>query len=493
MRNREEFAVLLAVSPCRLRRDGKVVSPVLAPGDCRIVDGGGDTLMLEIPGLLPPVRPVQMDTATSDQVFLGCARDGLVLELLPDEAHCPPGAMGLAQQRSFYNCRLRRLLQRRLAAPSRLELLASTRDPLLRFSSRFGRLIIRHAAGLSSGMALYPFQGVEAAAAFLSAALVWFAHCRGCRRPFDQDLFLLFHADLFLHVLGRLELLNRQLVRPRILRYDLDAGELEEIDPAVVRDRTSLPVSFDFFQPRPLHVNPLAREVVERFYPHLQHEKTPHSFDLVTCRGLPLMHIFGPRPADVFIGWTAPLGAWRDWTPQRLGGWIEDVIRTRRDPSPAPLRDIFRLFPERWMEYLLLQNIQRLEPDFQPNWTYRQVPVYRGTGRSVMDVLSLTADNRLAVIEIKAADHDALLFQALDYWERVREGLQNGAFQRSGYFSGVRLRPDPPWLILVTPLFRFHRNLRVLAGFLDRSIPIRMAEWNIRWRREWRVIRRTRI
>ena len=77
------------------------------------------------------------------------------------------------------------------------------------------------------------------------------------------DLLLLFPADACLHALGRLELLDGRRVRPRLLRYDLDAGELEELDPADLRRRLALPVSFEFAAERPLHDNPAVRRLLE--------------------------------------------------------------------------------------------------------------------------------------------------------------------------------------------------------------------------------------
>ena len=79
---------------------------------------------------------------------------------------------------------------------------------------------------------------------------------------------------------------------------------------------------------------------------------------------------------------------------------------------------------------------------------YTQVPAFAAGDRGMLDLLGVTDDGRLAVIELKADEDLHLALQGLDYWVRVRwHHLQNpdqvsglGEFQRHGYFGGVRLR-----------------------------------------------------
>ena len=81
----------------------------------------------------------------------------------------------------------------------------------------------------------------------------------------------------------------------------------------------------------------------------------------------------------------------------------------------------------------------------------------------MLDLLGVTEDGRLAVIELKADEDLHLALQGLDYWVRVRwHHLQNpdnatglGEFQRHGYFGGLRLSAEPPRLYLVAPALEF--------------------------------------
>lgn len=489
--DRKMLETLFSLCAVRVRRRGGAPGPELPPGACAGLEEVDGRLQVRISGWDGPLTVLSADLGRSEGCRLLGPAGVVEVEFLTDRQACPPGDLGLAQQRRFYDLRLGALLRKRLPPGCRLELAGSGRDTRQRFSGRFCRLAVRTGDAWLAGMALYPFQGAESVAGFLGAALVWFGHCRDTRRRFGGDLLLLFPGDACLHALGRLELLDARRVRPRLLRYDLDAGELEELDPADLRRRLALPVSFEFAAERPLHDNPVVRRLLERFPADLAHEKTPHSFDWLACRGLPLVHVHGPREEDLRLGWEAPLAPWPDWGWDRAVAWLAEACRLRADPPPQPLHEAYRRCPERWMEHLLLQDIRRLDPGLRPEWTYRQVPAYRGTGRAIMDVLSVGPGGRLAVIELKAGEQDALLFQALDYWERVWDGLRTGAFQRSGYFAGLDLRPEPPALVLVTPLFRSHRHLARLASYLQPEIPVTLVEWNLQWRRGWRPVRRT--
>jgi hypothetical protein len=472
---------LAALLPGRLERDGRALSPDFPAGACRCAADG-----------TAPLRVLGFGPDGPERVLLA-GEPGLALRFLSDAPGAPPEGLGPDGCRRFYDARLQALLRRRPLPGLALESVASGPDARQRFPGLFARLVFRRPGGFSAGLALYPFQGAAAGSAFLSAALLWLQHCGATRRRFDPTLVLLLHGDAALHLLGRLELLDPARVAPRLFRYDLAADAIEAVDPAEIRRRCRLPVSFEFAPARPCHDNPLVRELVTAFPGDLRHEKTPFAFDLVSCRGLPLVQVAGSRPADLLVGWAPPLQPWPDLGTARVHALAAQVARLRADPPPVPGHAAYRLFPERWLERLVLDGIGALDPGFQPAWTYRQVPTYRGTGRSIMDVLTVDGANRLAVVEIKAAECGTLLFQALDYWERVADGLRSGAFPRCGYFAGVPLSPEPPALVLVTPLFRCHRQQLALAACLRPGIDIRLLECNLGWRRGLRIVRRTAL
>ncbi len=77
---------------------------------------------------------------------------------------------------------------------------------------------------------------------------------------------------------------------------------------------------------------------------------------------------------------------------------------------------------------------ERLEPDC----LYSQVPAFSASDRAMIDVLDVTREGRLAVVELKADEDIHLPLQGLDYWSRVAWHHARGEFQRFGYFPRTR-------------------------------------------------------
>jgi hypothetical protein len=139
----------------------------------------------------------------------------------------------------------------------------------------------------------------------------------------------------------------------------------------------------------------------------------------------------------------------------------------------------------------------RVLPHLDPKHVYTQVPAIAGASdRGLLDLLGITADGRLAVIELKADDDLHFALQGLDYWIRVRHHHREtadpatglGEFQRHGYFRGVELSPLPPRLYLVAPALHIHPATETVLRYLSPKV-----EWNLlaldeRWRRQIRVV-----
>jgi len=164
-----------------------------------------------------------------------------------------------------------------------------------------------------------------------------------------------------------------------------------------------------------------------------------------------------------------------------------DTIGNRADRPPEPRDGNVAGAPDE----------SRVIPRLDPEHVYAQVPAIAGAkDRGMLDLLGVTADGRLAVIELKADDDLHLALQGLDYWIRVRHHhLQTadarsglGEFQRHGYFRGVELSPQPPRLYLVAPALHIHPATEIVLRYFSPRV-----EWNLlaldeRWRSKVRVI-----
>jgi hypothetical protein len=175
---------------------------------------------------------------------------------------------------------------------------------------------------------------------------------------------------------------------------------------------------------------------------------------------------------------------------QRL---IWRIISERTPHSEDRNGDIYRAQSERWLESIIKNRADVIDPNIDSRHVYCQVPACRGEERTYIDLLAATRSGRLVVIELKTAEDSDFPFQGLDYWMRVNWHAQRGDFQRRGYFRGLALSDEPPLLYLVAPLFRFHSTTALIAGAVSEQVPLYRIGINEDWRAGVRVLLRERL
>jgi len=171
---------------------------------------------------------------------------------------------------------------------------------------------------------------------------------------------------------------------------------------------------------------------------------------------------------------------------------LEQLVREletfRHSIAHDAAHPLYRLQAERWLESLVQADPTRIDARLDPRHLYAQVPAFAAGDRGVIDLLGVTREGRLAVIELKAAEDIHLVLQAVDYWLRVRWHHQQGDFPRYGYFAGVELQPKPPLLYLVAPGFRFHPATDTLLRYLSPEIEVMRVGLGENWRRGLQII-----
>ncbi len=180
------------------------------------------------------------------------------------------------------------------------------------------------------------------------------------------------------------------------------------------------------------------------------------------------------------------------WTPERnelLEQHLEKVVRIRKFPPAAAGSFYYTADHEQWLESLVRKDHRIVNPDFV-DAIYSQVPTCLDGERKILDLLTATRTGRLAVIELKVEKDLNLIFQGIDYWERVEHHLVQGDFGRTGYFEGLALSSEPPLLYLVSPLFEYHRVLPVLRRYLKTEVSLTCIGINTNWREGIKVLRR---
>lgn len=168
-------------------------------------------------------------------------------------------------------------------------------------------------------------------------------------------------------------------------------------------------------------------------------------------------------------------------------GFVQRITESRLAHSDKR-NALWRMYPERWLESLIVKDIPAVDSHLDSSHVYSQVPAFSASDRSLIDVLTCTHRTRLAVLELKADEDIHLPVQGLDYWARVLWHNSRGEFQKHGYFSGVQLSAEPPLLFLVAPALRVHPAVDTVLRYLSPEIDWTLVGIDERWREGIKVI-----
>jgi len=150
------------------------------------------------------------------------------------------------------------------------------------------------------------------------------------------------------------------------------------------------------------------------------------------------------------------------------------------------------MHPERWLESLVVKNVNALDQRLDEKWSYSQVPAFSASDRAMIDVLTITRERRLAVVELKADEDIHLPLQGIDYWSRVTWHHARGEFQKFGYFAGQELSSQTPLLMMVAPALHVHPATDTLLRYISPEIEWTLLGIDERWRKELKVVFRKR-
>ena len=187
--------------------------------------------------------------------------------------------------------------------------------------------------------------------------------------------------------------------------------------------------------------------------------------------------VFGAAPAEY---------VWDEESEPLLRRLVERLRLKRggRDHTDA----FYRLQPERWLQSVVERDLALIDAGLEPGGFYAQVPAVTASERAVIDLLGITRDGRLAVIELKAEEDLHLPVQGLDYWARVRQHHRRGDFERNGYFPGRMLSERAPILILAAPALHVHPATATMLRYFSPQLDWTLAALDERWRDGIRVV-----
>jgi len=106
----------------------------------------------------------------------------------------------------------------------------------------------------------------------------------------------------------------------------------------------------------------------------------------------------------------------------------------------------------------------------------------------MIDVLAMTRESRLAVVELKADEDIHLPLQGVDYWSRVAWHQSRGEFARFGYFTDGEISTQAPLLLLVAPALHVHPATDTILRYLSPKIEWELLGIDEHWREGVRVV-----
>lgn len=144
--------------------------------------------------------------------------------------------------------------------------------------------------------------------------------------------------------------------------------------------------------------------------------------------------------------------------------------------------------PERWLESAVRSRLPSLDPALRSVPVHSQVLSISGRNRDALDLLALSHDGRLTVLELKATEDIHLPLQALDYWMRVNWHAGRG--ELSHLFPSLPIRPDPPRLLLIAPALSFHPANETVLRYFSPEIDVERIGINSDWQKGLKVVLR---
>jgi hypothetical protein len=336
----------------------------------------------------------------------------------------------------------------------------------------------------------------------LTLGILWLDYCRshaGGRRVF-HGLRLVVPAGFAAGTRARMAWLNSAVARWEL--YELHAGTDELTECAIGDDGNAaihLPHAFDpqaalersataiahlksllplgllaATEIRPRGATEIAFTLHGLEYARIRHGLVPGSF--ARCDEI----FFGAGANETLL----------DETTEDLFRDLTDALFQSRHPDGPPGDALFRLQPERWLESVLRRDLSALSPELGMGPVYSQMFAAASASRTLLDLVTVTREGRLAVLELKADDDLHLPLQALDYWARIRALHRAGEIAGRGYFPGIELSAEDPLLLCVAPVLHMHPANEVVFRALAPDVPWEFAAIDEHWRKGCRVLLR---
>ncbi len=380
------------------------------------------------------------------------------------------------------------LIERGLS--TRVQYMATHRDDARHLSGIYTRLILARGGERAIAIAVNPGEPQAHVDGMVTAGLIWWDRATNSPQGAEARRLLFFAPR------GRAATIARRLT---VLRRDGPRLELYEVDES--RGALIAVTPFDqgsLFDPRRVRLpraavklppHPLRDRALALAPGLLRVCRRPDSaVESLRLRGLEIARFWRGRLLFGVGNDKRPLREnWAEF--ERL---VQEVARIRHPESPEKAHPFYRLQAERWLEDVIREDARRVDPRLDPRFLYPQIPAYETQGYGRVDLLGITEDRQLALLELKVDEDAEAPMQAVDYWLRIEWHRQRGDLTRRGYFPGLEIADRPTLVLIIAPFLRFHPTFDLVARWIDRRVPIYKIGIAEDWRKGVRVVFRKR-
>lgn len=169
--------------------------------------------------------------------------------------------------------------------------------------------------------------------------------------------------------------------------------------------------------------------------------------------------------------------------------FFENIEKYRRFDTENKQHAFYKDATEAWLESILRRNIKLLDANLILSPIFNQ---FR-TSRDKIDLLALRKDGRLVIIEIKVAADREMIFQAVDYWQKIELQRRKGVLNKANLFGKKQIADKPTIIYLVAPTLSFHPYFDFLAQTISQEIEIFRFDLTENWRENLKVLGRRKV
>lgn len=165
---------------------------------------------------------------------------------------------------------------------------------------------------------------------------------------------------------------------------------------------------------------------------------------------------------------------------------IASLSLYRSATGPNKRHEYYRTAPEAWLESILKRDIRLLDSNLILSPIYNQ---FRSSNDKI-DLLAIRRDGRLVIIELKTQPDREMVFQSIDYWQKIELQRRRGILAAADLFNGREILGKPAIVYLAAPAWSFHRDFEFFARAVSPEIEVWRFELHENWRGKVRVVSR---